>query len=308
MNTIHSVAILGAGAVGAYFARSFFDASDFSTVLIAKGERFERLTENGIVINGKPYKFPVLDPEKASSPVDLIIVALKHHHLEDALKGLDKLIGDSTIILSVMNGLDSENYIGSLYGMDKVLYGISLAIDSVREGNQVNYISPGTHYFGEMTNAEFTPRVLRVKDAFERAGIAYKIPLDMIRFMWWKFMINVGVNQASAVMRAPYAVMQGSQSAQALMEALMREVIALAEAVGVDLTSHDIEEWYPALNSLSPQGKTSMLQDMEAGRKTEGDIFGGKVVELGQLHGIATPVNQTIVQIIDVLEQGAIQP
>ena len=305
MKRIERVAVLGAGAVGAYFAQSFFEAAEFSVHVIARGARLERLKRDGVVVNGALYQFPTLDPDKAETPVDLLVVALKHHHLEEALMGLDRLIGESTIILSVMNGLDSEEYIGRLYGMDKVLYGISLAIDSVRTGNQVTYSNPGVHYFGEAKNHEFSPKVLRVKDAFERAEIAHKIPEDMIRFMWWKLMINVGVNQASAVMRAPYGVMQRSPQAQAVMEALMREVVAVAEAMGIGLTSRDVDEWYPVMNTLSPSGKTSMLQDMEAGRKTEVDVFGGKVIALGKQYGIPTPVNRTVVQIIQVLEQSA---
>lgn len=125
----------------------------------------------------------------------------------------------------------------------------------------------------------------------------------MMRMMWWKFMVNVGMNQASAVMRAPYGVFQSSPDAQALMEALMQEVISLAKASGMNLTNQDLDEWYTFLNTLSPEGKTSMLQDVEAGRKTEIEIFGGKVVELGRTYGIPTPVNQTVLHIIQVLEQ-----
>ena len=116
-------------------------------------------------------------------------------------------------------------------------------------------------------------------------------------------MINVGMNQASAVMQAPYGIFQASLEAQNIMEALMKEVIALADVLNVNLTLRDIEEWYPILEVLSPQGKTSMLQDIEAKRKTEVEIFGGKVVELGRTHGVQTPVNQTVFQIIRVLEQ-----
>jgi len=235
--------------------------------------------------------------------MDLIIVALKHYHLDEALQGLEKLVGERTIFLSVMNGLEIEEYIGSRYGMDKVLYAISVGIDALRQGNQVTYTKPGLHYFGEANNARLSQRVLRVQDAFERAGIVYETPEDMIRIMWWKFMINVGMNQASAVMRAPYGVFQDTPSAQELMEALMREVITLAEVIGVNLTSRDIDDWYAFLNTLSPQGKTSMLQDIEAGRKTEVEIFGGKVVELGNAYGVPTPVNQTVLRIIRVLER-----
>jgi 2-dehydropantoate 2-reductase len=304
MQKIQKVAILGAGAMGAYFASRFFDTAGFSTGLIAKGPRLEKLKTKGLIVNGKSYAIPVIHPDKATSTVDLIIVALKHHHLKEAVQGLQKLVGDSTTIMSVMNGLESEEYIGSIYGMDKMLYTISVAIDALRQRNQITYTKPGKHYFGEAINTtNLSQRVLRVQEAFGRAGIIYETPDDMIRMMWWKFMINVGVNQASAVMRAPFGVFQKSPEALGLMEALMKEVIALTDVMDVNLTNRDIEEWYQFLNVLSPQGKTSMLQDIEARRKTEVEIFGGKVVELGKTHGVKTPVNQTVLQIIQVLEQ-----
>lgn len=303
MQEIRTVGILGAGAMGAYFATRFFDSPGFSTFLIADGSRLEKLQKDGFVVNEKPYFIPAIHPVEAISPADLIIVALKHHHLAQAIRGLGKLVGDSTIFLSVMNGLESEETIGALYGMEKVLYAISLGIDAVREGNRVQYTRPGIHYFGEALNHAISPKVRRVQEAFERAGIRYESPEDMIRWLWWKFMVNVGVNQASAVMRAPYGVFHSNQEAQGLMEALMQEVVTLAQAQNVNLTQKDIENWYPVLNQLSPLGKTSMLQDIEAHRKTEVELFSGKVIELGKAHGIPTPVNQTIFQIIRVLEQ-----
>ena len=303
MQKIQKVAILGAGAMGAYFASRFFDTASFSTGLIAKGPRLDKLKTKGLIVNGKSYVIPVIHPDEATSTADLIIVALKHHHLEEAVQGLEKLVGDSTTIISVMNGLESEEYIGSIYGTDKVLYAISVAIDAVRLGNQITYTKPGKHYFGEAYNTHLSQRVLSLQEAFNKAGIVYETPKDMIRMMWWKFMINVGMNQASAVMQAPYGVFQKSPEAQGLMEALMKEVIALTDVMDVNLTNRDIEEWYSFLNVLSPQGKTSMLQDIEARRKTEVEIFGGKVVELGKTHDVATPVNQTLLQIIQVLEQ-----
>ncbi|MBA3009171.1 MAG: ketopantoate reductase family protein [Proteobacteria bacterium] len=302
MKKIRKIAILGAGAMGAYFAGRFFDTTGFSTVLIAKGERSDKL-KKGLVINGTSYAIPVIHPDEAILPVDLIIVALKHHHLEEAVQGLEKLVGASTLIISVMNGLESEDYIGSIYGMDKMLYAISVAIDAVRQDNRITYTKPGKHYFGDAINTRLSQRVLRVQEAFDKAGIVYETPADMIRMMWWKFMINVGMNQASAVMGAPYGVFQTSSEAQDLMESLMNEVIAVANAMDVDLTNRDIEDWYLFLKVLSPQGKTSMLQDIEAGRKTEVEIFGKKVVELGMAKGVPTPVNQALLQIITVLER-----
>jgi 2-dehydropantoate 2-reductase len=295
--------VLGAGAMGAFYASKFFDAFPSSTVLVARGIRYDRLTGEGLVVNGKQYSVPVVHPDEAGSPADLIIVALKNHHLPEAVHDLRNIIDDQTTILSVMNGLDSGQYLGSVYGMDKILYSVAVGIDAVREANSVIYTSEGKLFFGEADNSQPSQRVRRVQDALERSQVAYEIPRDMMRMLWWKFMINVGVNQASAVLRAPYGVFLSSPDARGLMGLLMTEVIALAQPAGVDLKEKDLDDWYAVLKTLSPAGKTSMLQDIEAGRKTEVEMFAGKVVDLGKSYNIPTPVNQTLLHIIHVLER-----
>jgi 2-dehydropantoate 2-reductase len=124
----------------------------------------------------------------------------------------------------------------------------------------------------------------------------------MIRLLWWKFMINVGINQASAVLRAPFAVFQTSREARDLMESAMREVVMLSEKVGVNLSGEDIDKFHEVLHSISPQGKTSMLQDIEAGRKTEVEMFAGKVIELGRQLAVPTPINQQLFDAIRKME------
>ena len=302
MQHIKNIAILGAGAMGSFFASRFSDVPEFTTSLVAGGERGRRLSRDGLVVNGKACSVVVSDPDQVHEPADLIIVALKHHHLPQAIGDLKNLVGENTTIISIMNGLDSEPYIGSVYGMDKVLYAVSVGIDALRDGNRVSYSKPGTHFFGEAVNETPCERVRRVQKAFEQAGITYETPEDMIRIMWWKFMVNVGMNQASAVMGAPYGVFQVSPDARAVMESLMREVIALARPAGVNLAEKDLDEWDKVLRTLSPDGKTSMLQDMEAGRKTEVEVFGGKVVSLSKRYNIPAPVNETFLRIIQVME------
>lgn len=300
---IKTVAILGAGAMGSFYASRFFDAPALFPIFVARDARYERLKTDGVVVNGKHYAIPVVHPDHAAEPVDLVIVAVKDYHLEDAAHDLKKVVAEHTTILSVMNGLDSEEYLSSVYGKDKVLYAIALGIDAVREGNSMTYTNPGKVYFGEAQNPRPSQRSLAVQHAFDRAGIPNEIPPDMIRMLWWKFMINVGINQASAVMRIPYGVFQSSADAQGLMEDLMREVLTLAQKAGVNLTEQDLEDWYGVLGTLSPQGKTSMLQDIEAGRQTEVEMFAGKVVEMGQKYMTPTPVNRTVLRIIKVMEQ-----
>ena len=118
-------------------------------------------------------------------------------------------------------------------------------------------------------------------------------------------MINVGVNQASAMMRAPYGLFHTSSDARAVMFGLMREVLALAACEGIHLEEQDLAVWDAFLQTLSPQGKTSMLQDIDAGRRTEVEIFAGKVVELGRTYGVPTPMNEMALHVIRTLESNA---
>lgn len=300
--SIETIAIIGAGAVGGAYAATLHDWNPRSVSLVAGGSRFDRLSREGLFVNGRSYRIAVLRPEDTSPPSDLIIVAVKHHHLDAAIKEMKNRVGDETTFLSVMNGIESEERIGAAFGMDKVLYAVSVGIDAQRQGNRITYTNQGRIFFGEAGNDSPTDRVKRVQTLFDKAGIAYVTPPDMIRTLWWKFMINVGINQASAVLRAPYAVFQNSREARELMDSAMREVIALAGKLGVSLSGDDVDDWYRVLDGLDPAGKTSMLQDVEAGRKTEVEMFAGRMIELGRRHGIPTPVNQKLFDEIKAIE------
>lgn len=300
---LERISVIGAGAMGAVYASKFYDMDKRCISLIAGGHRYARLSDKGLFVNGKHYAIPVFRPEEKMPPSDLILVAVKNHHLPEAILDMKNAVGEGTHILSVMNGIDSEKQIGAVYGMEKVLYAVAVGIDAVREGGHVSYSRNGKLYFGEAGNRVPADRVKALQALFDRAGIIHETPDDMIRTLWWKFMINVGINQASAVLRAPYAVFHRFREARELMETAMREVIRLAEAAKISLSEQDIQEYYSFLTKVSPDGKTSMLQDVEAKRKTEVEIFAGKVMELGKQYAVPTPVNETLYRILRITEQ-----
>ena len=221
MKKIRNISIIGAGAMGAAYAAMFSDAGEFSVSFVARGERCKRLGEGSLMVNGKQVAIPVIHPDEVTEPAHLILVALKHHHLPEALQDIKSLVGDDTIILSVMNGLESEEIIGSVCGMEKIVYATAVGIDAIREGNRFTYTSPGKIIFGDGPRSLGGTRLERLKEALNRAAIPNEVPPDIMRMMWWKFMINVGINQASAVLRAPYGIFQTSPDAKALMRSLM---------------------------------------------------------------------------------------
>ncbi|MEO0562615.1 MAG: ketopantoate reductase C-terminal domain-containing protein, partial [Chloroflexota bacterium] len=141
-----------------------------------------------------------------------------------------------------------------------------------------------------------------VQRMFQRAQIAHETPSDMQRELWWKFMANVAVNQSSAVLRMPYGVLRTTPAALELINGLAGEVLALAAAANVNLTSDDLDLFYEVLGTIDPLGKTSMLQDVEAGRTNEVEIFAGKVVALGEVYSLPTPFNTTFLHILRGLQ------
>lgn len=304
IDPIRTVSIIGAGAMGAVYASILYAMDKASVRFVAGGSRAERLRTEGFTVNGRQYHIPVVAPESRELPADdLVIVAVKFHQLSQAIEDMKNWVGRDTIILSVMNGIDSEERIGAVYGMDRVLYAISVGIDAVRQDNRVVYANQGRILFGEAQNLPVSGKVRRVKNFFDRAGIVCEVPEDMMRMLWWKFMINVGVNQASAALRANYGVFQESQEASALMTSAMREVIRVANVAGVGLSEDDIGRWLQVLDELSPSGKTSMLQDVESGRKTEVEMLAGRVIELGKRYGVPTPVNEDLFKTIREIER-----
>lgn len=306
MNRIERVSIIGMGAIGsAYFSSmaKFVPAENIR--VIAGGERAARYKTEGMTINGRNFKFNVTDPAEKCQPADLLIFAVKFNQLKEALAEVKNHVGPDTIIISLLNGITSEEVIGEAYGMDKVLYALTFGIDAVREGNSVSFKNLGTIPFGEAKNipGNYSAKVKRLQEFFDRTQVGYSIPADMLRTLWWKLMLNVGINQTSAILRAPYGVFQNVKEARDIMIAAMQEVMEISIKASINLSPADIEEAMPVLNRLSPAGKTSMLQDIEAGRETEVNIFAGTIIELGKKYGTPTPVNSMLYAIIRAQEE-----
>lgn len=302
MKKIEKVTIVGLGALGCAYAGKLYDMSPNGLKVLAGGERAKRYKVEGFFINGKRYDFTYVSPEEHGDPADLILVVVKNHQLPQAIVDMKNQVGDNTVILCLSNGITSEEIIGKEYGIDKILYSVSYGLTANRQGNHVHFTSYGNVAFGEKTNLIYSEKVQAVKDLFERAGIPYSIPENMLHSLWWKFMFNVGINQCSAVTRGKYRAFQTVDEAKKLLDAAMWEVVRLSEKVGINLTGADIEKWYGVLYTLNPNSRTSMLEDIECGRKTEVDAFAGTVCELGEKYGVSTPVNRTLLNIIKVIE------
>jgi 2-dehydropantoate 2-reductase len=299
------VHLAGLGAVGAGYGSRLL-AAGIDLRVVADEERLARYRREATVVNGAEFYFPVLATAD-TTPAEVAVVAVKYPALADAIELLRPNVDEQTVILSLLNGVDSERVLAQAFPQAKVLYAVTVGIDAMRSQREVRYTSLGRVLFGEARNSgEPSAAVAKVAGLFDRAGIAYEIPVDMIHQLWWKFLINTGVNQVSAVLGAPYRAFQSPGApAREAMIAAQHEVIAVANAEGIELTSADLDAWLGVLAQLGSDNYTSMAQDALAGRETEVDIFAGRVCELARLHDIPTPVNQLLSQL---LKAGAALP
>ncbi len=302
MHSIEKIVIVGAGALGAFYASRFIRCGKFSVAVAAEGGRGKTLRREGLRVNGDHFRVDVIAPCQCRGSADLVIVALKDYQLADAMPLIRSQVGPETVVLSVMNGLSSEEEIATGCGSGQILYCVAVGIDAVRDKGLVTVANAGRLIFGRARNDGEDPLIGEIQKALDDADLHWETPTDMLRMLWWKFMVNVGINQASAILRAPYGVFQQSASARTVVDTLMQEVITLAQAQGINLTEQDLLAWPPVLNALSPIGKTSMLQDVEAGRRTEVDMFAGKVVRLGEEYDIPVPANRMMLDLLHTLE------
>jgi len=300
---IKNVAILGSGAMGGIYA-SHFCRAGFSVYSVARGARAKRLNDQGLLVNNENVPVNVVDMDEyvdqstnqstdaMPRSVDLVMVAVKHHQLDEALNDVAPLVDQNTIFLSVLNGLDSEETIATRFAPANVLYCIALAMDAARQENRVTFHQAGKLVFGAADNREPSRDVVRVQQALDQASLVWETPVDMLRELWWKFMVNVGINQASALTGAVYSEFVEDGPARSLMTNLIDEVIAISQHAGINLGAEDLERWHNVLANQAPMGKTSMLQDIEARRPTELEIFAGRVIRMGRHYGHPTPFNQ----------------
>ncbi len=302
--TIKKIGIVGLGAIGAVYGKMLQEVEGLEVQIIVDEHRKTKYEKEKYYINGEETSFQYINHETQSEAFELIILAVKYGQLQEAISLIRPFVGGKTVILSLLNGITSEEEIAQSYGEEKILYSICNGIDSTREDNRIYYSTPGIITFGERVNIELTDCVKEVRECLERASIPVDVPEDMERALWNKFMINVGMNQASAVTRAPYAFFQKEGPARELAKSAMKEVIQLAQAKEIDLTEKDVDYFFAnVLSKVSGTGKTSMLQDIEAGRKTEVALFAEKVIDYGQKLGIETPINQAFYRIIKTVEE-----
>ena len=298
---IRSVAILGAGAVGSYVLWGLADKPGVTVAVVAEGARADRLRRDGCVINGKVYRPQVLTPTEAHG-ADLLIVALKYGALRGALDSIRAVVGENTTVMSLMNGVDSEEIIGEAVGDAHVLPAL-IKVASRRTEDGV-FFDPDTTIgiiYGEAQPPFDSPRVKAVAALFDGTGLRYRTTEHIREEIGSKFRLNVCNNLPQAILGAGVGCYRDSAHMKAISDGLRRELEAVAAAKGIDLSLVGSTSGYGSL--VPPTARYSTLQDLDAHRHTEIDMFSGALIRMGRELGIPTPYNEYTYHMIKALEE-----
>jgi len=304
MNQIKTVSLVGMGALGVLFADRFVAAlGEEQVTFLADDARIQRYQAQGVFCNGRRCAFSFSNGKAPAAPADLLVFAVKGTALQQAMQLAAPVVGPNTILLSLLNGIASEELLGEAFGSAQVLTCIAQGMDAVKLGNQLTYSHMGELCLGLAPGeAAKQPLLQAVTDLLDRAQVPYTIEPDILRRLWGKWMLNVGVNQVVMAQEGTYETVQQPGAARERMRAAMAEVLALAELEGIPLTQADLDGYVALIDTLNPQGMPSMRQDGLQHRATEVEFFAGTVLQKAKKHGLAVPVNEALYRQIHAME------
>lgn len=286
------VIICGLGAVGMTYAVKLRGKCELKILVDAK--RLERYTNNKPLFNGEEQTFDYILPSDSSFVADLIIIATKSYGLIPAIGNIKNFTTSDTTIISLLNGISSEELIQKTYPQAKVLKSYFIGHSAVRDGDSVTQDGVGTIV------VENNPEI---GIFFEECGIDYSIPDDIDYSMWLKFTMNIFSNQVSAILNMTFGDLKKNKTFIEFAKKIIAEVRQIAEKKGVNNTENLEKDALYALSLMCNEGKTSMHQDILAGRKTEVDIFAGEIIKLGKEFNVLTPYNQVLYDLIKIAEE-----
>lgn len=304
MNIEH-ISIVGMGALGILYGDFFVKALGKEAVsFIADKERIYKYKNTDIFCNDKKCDFKIVDSNDSNEKADLLIFAVKSTALLDAINTAKNNVGKNTIILSVLNGITSEEIIGKAFGKEHMLYCVAQGMDAVKLENKLTYSHMGQLCIGIPDDEkEKLPMLETVINLFDKISLPFTKEDDIKHRLYSKWMLNVGVNQVVMVNEGNYGTVQIQGKPRDMMKEAMREVIKIAEKENVSVTVEDLENYVALIDTLAPEGMPSMRQDGLTHRSSEVELFAGTVIKKAEKYKLEVPVNKELYNRIKAMEE-----
>ena len=300
------IAVFGTGAVGGYFGGRLARAGE-DVVFIARGEQLRALKAHGLRVDSIKGDFALQPVQATDDPaqvgvVDAVIVGVKTWQVPEAARAMRPLVGPETFVVPLENGVEAPDQLAAVLGAGHVLGGLCRIVSFVVEPGHVRHAGLEPYVaLGELDNRP-SERAERLRDAFTQAGVNAEIPADIQVAIWEKFLFIASFSGVGAVTRAPAGVLRSLPETRRMLEAAMREVLAVAQARGIGMTEEAVSRTMALIDGLPEGGTASMQRDIIGGRPSELESQNGAVVRLGQEVGVDTTLHGFIYDCLLPLE------
>jgi 2-dehydropantoate 2-reductase len=303
------LAVLGPGALGCLLAALFREAGVDVSLVDYRPERVARLRLQGIQVHAlaevhRVVNVPIgLAPEVG--PCDLTIVAVKAYQTETAARALPGLMSQGGMALTLQNGLGNLEAIARTVGPERLLAGVGLLGVTRQDEGRIIYAGRGAIYIGVPIGSRVSRiEVAAVVDLFRRAGLECQPREDIEAVLWEKLVINAGINPLTALLRVPNGALLQLPEAWEVAVAAAQEAQAVARAAGLTLIG-DPASRLRQVCTHTAANRSSMLQDILAGRPTEIEALNAQVSSRGRALGLSTPVNDLLTRLLRAAARSA---
>ncbi|MEW5827715.1 MAG: 2-dehydropantoate 2-reductase [Chloroflexota bacterium] len=292
------IAMFGTGGVGGYYG-GLLAKHGHDVWFIARGAHLEAIRENGLQVKSIHGDFEVVPAQATDDPaavgtVDLVIFCPKTYHTDEAALQLRPMIGSDTVVMSLQNGVDAAERIGAVIGMEHVIGGVTQVSSAVEAPGVIRQVSQFRRIiFGEL-DGTISGRVRSIEAALQGTGIAVEISEDISRALWTKLVFISAASGLGSLTRLPMGEYRSVPETRAMITGLMREVEAVARALGVRLEADVVEKSLAFMDNAAPTIRASMQLDVEAGRRSEIESMIGVIGRKGRETGVPTPVADMI--------------
>lgn len=300
------VAVLGSGAMGSLFGGRLAQAGMEVSFIDVWEEHVEALNDGGLVIETSDGTERVSDVHATTSPasvspVDLLLVFVKSIHTRDALADATPLL-DGVDVLTLQNGLGNPEILAEFVDESRIIAGVTAHGSTMVGPGRIRHAGSGPTTIGRYF-VENDGLVTAIGERFSAAGIDTTVSPAITAAIWEKVLVNVGINAATALARVRNERLATADSGQRLVDRAVSEAAAVADAEEIDIRT-DIVEHVLEIAERTGSNRSSMRQDVEAGRRTEIETLNGAVVNRAEAHGIDTPVNRTLADLVRLTETG----
>jgi len=301
------IAIVGAGALGGFFGATFAGQGQEVTLVDIDTEKVKAIGKSGLTVSTREgerhISIPVTTRADEVGQVDLVFFSVKSYVTHEAARSLPPLIGDGTLVMSIQNGIGNVEKIASVIGEDRVIGGITAHSFQMLSPSHIRYVGGAGHLHIGKLHGKNSARVHEIADILLKGGVEVEVNEGIQDYIWYKLLVNTPINAIAAITGLKNGEMAENEQVHLLMRTVADEALAVARAEKIRLlmTEHPVEVCIPALRAAA-ENKASMLQDIEAKRRTEIDAINGAIVERGEKLGIPTPVNRTLTGLVKVIE------